>query len=53
LTASTSVGGLAPDFEAVSLDGKTVQLRELRGKIVLLNFLFLTLDQNFDTIYMI
>jgi thiol-disulfide isomerase/thioredoxin len=37
LMVSTSVGGLAPDFEAVSLDGKTLQLRELRGKIVLLN----------------
>jgi peroxiredoxin len=31
-------GGMAPDFELKSLDGKTVKLSSLRGKAVLLNF---------------
>ncbi len=37
LTVGTSVGNLAPDFEALTLDGETLRLSELRGKTVLLN----------------
>ena len=37
LTVCTSVGNLAPDFEAPTLDGETLSLSELRGKTVLLN----------------
>jgi peroxiredoxin len=39
-TASTlvSVGDEAPDFTCTTLDGQTVSLRELRGKVVLINF---------------
>jgi len=37
LTVGKSVGNLAPDFEALTLDGETLHLRELRGKTVLLN----------------
>ena len=37
LTVGTSVGNLAPDFEAPTLDGETLSLSELRGKTVLLN----------------
>ena len=33
----TSVGDLAPDFTAETLEGTTIQLSELRGKIVVLN----------------
>lgn len=32
------VGGLAPDFSAPTLDGKTLKLSEFRGKYVLLDF---------------
>lgn len=39
-TVSTPIaeGDLAPDFELQDLDGKTVSLRGLRGRPVLLNF---------------
>jgi len=32
------IGMVAPDFETKTLDGKTVALKSLRGKVVLLNF---------------
>jgi len=37
LTVGTTVGNLAPDFEALTIDGETLHLSELRGKTVLLN----------------
>src|SRR3989304_544352 len=37
LTVGTSEGNLAPDFEALTTDGETLNLSELRGKTVLLN----------------
>ncbi len=33
-----SIGTKAPDFELVNLEGRTIKLSELRGKIVILNF---------------
>ena len=32
------VGQAAPDFTTKSIDGKTLRLSSLRGKVVLLNF---------------
>jgi thiol-disulfide isomerase/thioredoxin len=32
------VGGIAPDFEVQTLDGKTIRLRDYRGRYVLLDF---------------
>ena len=37
LTVGASIGNLAPDFEALTLDGETLHLSELRGKTVLIN----------------
>ncbi len=37
LTVGTSVGELAPDFTATTLDGEAVRLSDLRGKVVMLN----------------
>jgi thiol-disulfide isomerase/thioredoxin len=37
LSIGTTVGELAPDFIATTLDGSTVQLSELQGKVVLVN----------------
>jgi len=37
LTVGTSIGNLAPDFEALTLGGETLHLSELRGKTVLIN----------------
>jgi thiol-disulfide isomerase/thioredoxin len=37
LTVGTTVGELAPDFTATTLDGQTIQLSELHGKVVLVN----------------
>jgi peroxiredoxin len=34
----TAVGQPAPDFRVTALDGRTVRLAELRGKVVLVNF---------------
>lgn len=38
VTVGLQVGQQAPDFTLTTLDGQTVTLSELRGKIVLLNF---------------
>jgi thiol-disulfide isomerase/thioredoxin len=38
VTKAITEGDLAPDFELKDLDGKTVSLRGLRGRPVLLNF---------------
>jgi cytochrome oxidase Cu insertion factor (SCO1/SenC/PrrC family) len=35
---SAAVDSLAPDFELKNLDGETLKLSDLRGKIVLINF---------------
>lgn len=34
----TKTGDMAPDFEATTLDGKSVRLADLKGKVVLINF---------------
>jgi len=36
--AGPSIGSMAPDFTLTSLDGKSVELKSLRGKFVLLDF---------------
>ncbi len=36
--ASVSVGATAPDFALQTLDGKTYELSDLQGKVVLVNF---------------
>ncbi len=36
--ATTAIGSPAPAFELKALDGRTVKLSDLKGKIVLLNF---------------
>lgn len=33
-----NAGDIAPDFTVQMLDGKTIKLSELKGKVVLLNF---------------
>lgn len=38
LLESPAVDSLAPDFELYNLDGDTVKLSDLKGKIVLINF---------------
>jgi peroxiredoxin len=38
LIGSAAVDSLAPDFELYNLDGETVKLSDLQGKIVLINF---------------
>ena len=38
LPQSAAIGSIAPDFELSKLDGETVRLSELQGKIVLINF---------------
>lgn len=38
LPESAAVDSIAPDFELYNLDGDTVKLSNLRGKIVLINF---------------
>jgi thiol-disulfide isomerase/thioredoxin len=38
IVAGTGAGGLAPDFELKTLEGKAVRLSELRGKAVVVNF---------------
>lgn len=37
-SASLKVGEMAPDFEAVGLDGKTVTMADLKGRPVVINF---------------
>jgi peroxiredoxin len=37
-TTIVKTGDTAPDFRVEMLDGKTIQLSELKGKVVLLNF---------------
>lgn len=37
LNVGTTVGDLAPDFTGTTLDGETVTLSDLRGKVVLVN----------------
>lgn len=37
-TTLVKVGDVAPDFTVTMFDGSTVSLKELRGKVVLLNF---------------
>ena len=37
-TSGARVGGLAPDFNLTTLDGKPLRLADLRGKYVLLDF---------------
>ncbi len=37
-TTLVKVGDVAPDFEVTMVDGSTVKLSSLRGKVVLLNF---------------
>lgn len=34
------VGSIAPDFNAVSIDGQKIELSKLKGKVVVLNFWF-------------
>ncbi|MDR3636352.1 MAG: sigma-70 family RNA polymerase sigma factor [Isosphaeraceae bacterium] len=36
--ALTKTGGVAPDFEVTTLEGKRVRLSDLKGKVVLINF---------------
>jgi peroxiredoxin len=36
--STTAIGSPAPAFELKALDGKTVKLSDLKGKVVLLNF---------------
>src|SRR5688572_5061962 len=36
--AGLGVGEVAPDFTATTLDGQTVRLRDLRGRVVVLDF---------------
>ncbi|MBL4771474.1 MAG: redoxin domain-containing protein [Planctomycetes bacterium] len=38
LGVSIEVGGTAPDFEGTTIDGKTFNLSDYRGKVVLLDF---------------
>ncbi|UCF29331.1 MAG: redoxin domain-containing protein [Chloroflexota bacterium] len=38
LPESASIGSRAPEFELVDLDGQTMKLSEMRGKIVVINF---------------
>lgn len=38
--SGAEVNTMAPDFEAVDIDGRTVRLSELRGKPVVLAFWF-------------
>jgi cytochrome c biogenesis protein CcdA/peroxiredoxin len=33
-----NVGNLAPDFSVITIDGETIRLSELQGKVVLINF---------------
>ncbi len=37
-TTSTQVGSILPDFELLSLDGKTTKISDLHAKVVLINF---------------
>jgi thiol-disulfide isomerase/thioredoxin len=37
LSIGTTVGDLAPDFTGTTLDGETIRLGDLRGKVVLVN----------------
>lgn len=37
LSVGTTVGDLAPDFTGTTLDGETIRLGDLRGKVVLVN----------------
>jgi thiol-disulfide isomerase/thioredoxin len=37
LTVGTSTGNLAPDFEGLTLEGESLRLSDLRGKVVVLN----------------
>jgi protein SCO1/2 len=39
-TASRTAEDIAPDFTLVNQDGRAVSLRQLRGKIVLMNFIY-------------
>ena len=38
VTSESPIGKLAPDFTLADLDGNTVRLSDLRGKVVFLNF---------------
>ncbi len=37
-SASARIGAIAPDFALLGLDGKSIALKDLRGKAVILNF---------------
>lgn len=37
LQTGTSIGELAPDFTAITLEGETIRLSDYRGKIVMIN----------------
>ena len=40
-TTGCMIGVVAPDFSAKTVDGKTIHLADLKGKVVVLNFWFI------------
>src|SRR3569833_4417732 len=41
ITTGCMIGVVAPDFSAKTVDGKTIHLADLKGKVVVLNFWFI------------